>query len=672
MVDSIVIDFLNKINFKNNKAKEIIEKIFSFLSEEELFFTLNPSVSSIFSPFLFKDMTKSCKKIISTLENNENILIFGDKDVDGMIGTFLLKDFLDKYKLNFSSSSEIFFELPQGDENYGISPEVIEKYSKSVSLIITVDNGISAKEALRKSKELNVDVIITDHHELYSDEILELSYAVINPKVDKVGNYLSGSGVALFLILGLLIYYFYTEINLYTVLLNNTNEIQFVEISNFVPKVKNFKKDEFLRFITSEKRFITLEKKKNFIFLNQNHINSVIKQLPKITNIIDKFFLINDIIETFNIEDSFEKLITKFDIPAFLGTPQKISKALLLIHVFGKNEIKSFIDKYSPLVGLTVLSDNMPFLSYNKFFIQEATKRLTKTNIDSIRFLVNSKITKNDNIKVRDLTMSIIPFINSSGRMGKGKKVIELLLENDVKKIELLLEELKEIDNLRKSIVHSLLEKFYEKAKNDRVVVSESIEKGLISLLSTKIAMEVDYPIVIMSNGGSGEVFSGSARFRNGDVFSIMKSLSHYFENFGGHKRAAGFIISKNKIEDFVKDFLNTDYRKFTEEYTPLMKIEISKIKEFAKLLYSIEPLNDDLRPTFEDEITIEDYKKNGNLEQYLIKTNGEWIITNCSYKSISNLIGEKVKIIYSYEFKFNNKLQEEVFIPKILEIRNG
>ncbi|MFN4245409.1 MAG: DHHA1 domain-containing protein, partial [Brevinematia bacterium] len=524
-------------------------------------------------------------------------------------------------------------------------------------------------DAVDHANKEGIGVIITDHHEpLRVNEKVKIpqALAVINPKIEKIGQYLSGSGVAFLVILGLLMYYFYTEIDLYTIFHQNENNIvQLVKISNFVPKVRNFSKNEFLKFINSGR-------KGNFIFLNINHLNSTLNTFKGITNIINNFFLLNDIIKSFGIDSNFDELLNRWSVPTFLDLPQKISKILFLIHILGKREIKNFIDNYLPLVGLTVLSDNMGIISYNKFFVEESVKRLSKVQIDGIRFLISSRVMGNDTLKIRNLTMNLIPFMNSAGRMGKGKKVVELLLENDLKNIEVLFDELKKIDELRKNIFSRIFKEFYDRIKNNRILISESIEKGLISLLSTKVAMDVDYPIVVISNGGNGELFSGSARFRKGDMFSMMKLLSHHFENFGGHKKAVGFVIPKNNIDNFVNDFLKIDYKQFVEKYDPIMEISIFKFKEFANLLYSMEPLNDDLRPVFEDEVVIEDFKKDHNSGSNLVKIGNNWILAFCSDEILPSLIGRKAKIIFSYEFRFSSKLQDDLFIPKILEISNG
>ncbi|MEN2997621.1 MAG: DHH family phosphoesterase [Brevinematia bacterium] len=668
MRKKILQDFINEANLRSKEAKEaedLLDKIFSFLNDEELFYTLNPSISSMFSPFLFRDMFKSCDRIIKALSNNENILIFGDRDADGIIGTFILKNFLDEFKLHFNSSSEVFYEVPEENEVYGIVPECVESYRDRVSLIITVDNGISALDAAKRASELGVDMIITDHHQPYEDGILKFAFSVINPKMEGVGVYLSGAGVVFFLVLGLLILYFYKGIRLNSIFFfSDTSEFLLLEIEDFVSKVTTVGMNEISNLISSRE-------KENFVFIDAEHLKSVSALIPNLHSFVGKHFLINCIAKGLGLgKQDFSALCNKFRVADFCGLPEVLTKVLFLMHILGKTEIKKYLDRYLPLVGLTVLSDSMPFLSYNKFFVREATERISKVDVDSVRFIVSCRVGK-DRVSVNDLVMKVIPFVNSAGRMGRAGKVVELLLEKDLKEIKKLFGELEKLDFKRKEIATRFISSISEKIGKESVFVEPSLERGVISLISTKISSKVNFPVVVMSNGGNGDDFFGSARFRKGDVFSIMKSLSHYFKSFAGHKSAVGFVISKEKIDDFIRDFLAIDYTKFYEQVLPIMRIRILDFhRNYARLFYLVEPLNEELRPVFEDEVVLLDYKKDFLPDSYSVKIGDLWFTTVCNEEKVRSSLSKSVRILYSYEFRFDNELQQELFCPKILEIK--
>ena len=132
------------------------------------------SLNSIPQPETFKDINKATKRIIKAIKNNEKIVLIGDYDVDGIISTIIMLDFF-KYGLGY----ELEYIIPNRfDDGYGISKKIVETIK--ADLIITVDNGIGAIEAANECKKRNIDLIITDHHT--PDDILPVSYAIINPK----------------------------------------------------------------------------------------------------------------------------------------------------------------------------------------------------------------------------------------------------------------------------------------------------------------------------------------------------------------------------------------------------------------------------------------------------------------------------------------------------------
>jgi len=138
---------------------------------------LNPSLANIRSPFLMKNMARAVERIVTAVEKQEKILIFGDYDVDGVTGTTLLLEFL------LTVGADVSFYLPDRfREGYGLNRDYILQRAvpDNVRLIITVDCGISSVEAVRAANDHNIDVIVTDHHEI--PEVLPDAFAILNPK----------------------------------------------------------------------------------------------------------------------------------------------------------------------------------------------------------------------------------------------------------------------------------------------------------------------------------------------------------------------------------------------------------------------------------------------------------------------------------------------------------
>ncbi len=149
-------------------------------------------------PLLMKDMDRAAARIRRALSMRETVAVYGDYDVDGITSTCLLTDWLR------SRGLECYPYIPDRiGEGYGLNSAAIDTlHGKGVSLIISVDCGITAAEEAKHAKEVGVDLIITDHHECREQTIPE-AIAVIDPKQDDCmypNKDLAGVGVALKLV----------------------------------------------------------------------------------------------------------------------------------------------------------------------------------------------------------------------------------------------------------------------------------------------------------------------------------------------------------------------------------------------------------------------------------------------------------------------------------------
>lgn len=127
------------------------EDIINFLQENKDFS----------DPFLMKDMDKAVERITTAVENGEKICVYGDYDADGVTSTSLLYSYL-----RDSLGADVMFYIPtRTGEGYGMNKGAVDKiHSQGVTLIITVDNGISAREEIDYANSLGIDTVITDHH----------------------------------------------------------------------------------------------------------------------------------------------------------------------------------------------------------------------------------------------------------------------------------------------------------------------------------------------------------------------------------------------------------------------------------------------------------------------------------------------------------------------------
>ncbi|MFT0799943.1 single-stranded-DNA-specific exonuclease RecJ [Bacillus swezeyi] len=127
-------------------------------------------------PYLLKDMEKAVRRIKQAISEDEQIMIYGDYDADGVTSTTVLLQILKKY------AAQVDFYIPDRfKEGYGPNEAAFRQIKEEgYSLIVTVDTGIAAVHEAEVAKELGIDLIITDHHE--PGPVLPDAYAIIHPK----------------------------------------------------------------------------------------------------------------------------------------------------------------------------------------------------------------------------------------------------------------------------------------------------------------------------------------------------------------------------------------------------------------------------------------------------------------------------------------------------------
>lgn len=141
----------------------------------ELF--LHPVYESGHDPFLLPDMKPAVERLVRAREAQEHIMIYGDYDIDGLTATTVLLDAFESFGFRFVET----FIPNRFIEGYGMTIDAVERIAATgATLIVTVDCGSLSEEPITRAKELGVDVIVTDHHNVAPKQ--PPAVAVINPK----------------------------------------------------------------------------------------------------------------------------------------------------------------------------------------------------------------------------------------------------------------------------------------------------------------------------------------------------------------------------------------------------------------------------------------------------------------------------------------------------------
>ena len=179
-------------NLKSKPEKEKVQALQNALQVDEIIATLlvqrgienfeqaktffRPTLEDLHNPYLMKDMDKAVSRIEKAITNNENILVFGDYDVDGTTAVSLVSSYLRSFYPNVAT-----YIPDRYNEGYGISYLGIDyAEDNAISLIIALDSGIKSIDHVNYAKAKNIDFIICDHHR--PGDILPDAIAVLDPK----------------------------------------------------------------------------------------------------------------------------------------------------------------------------------------------------------------------------------------------------------------------------------------------------------------------------------------------------------------------------------------------------------------------------------------------------------------------------------------------------------
>jgi single-stranded-DNA-specific exonuclease len=155
-------------------AKLLVQRGIETFEQAKTFF--RPTLADLHNPYLMKDMDKAVARIENAIANNENILVFGDYDVDGTTAVSLVSSYLRSFYPNVAT-----YIPDRYAEGYGISYMGIDyAEDNNISLIIALDCGIKSIDHVNYAKAKNIDFIICDHHR--PGDILPDAVAVLDPK----------------------------------------------------------------------------------------------------------------------------------------------------------------------------------------------------------------------------------------------------------------------------------------------------------------------------------------------------------------------------------------------------------------------------------------------------------------------------------------------------------
>lgn len=585
---SDILNLCEKYNFlKKFQNNQTLSRIFSSIllrknitEGKDILYYIEEDLRFQHNPFLITGMEDAVDRIISAQEENENILIFGDSDVDGISSTAILYNQLKRMNIN------VQWRLPtQEDEEecFGLSKKAVEYcYNNDISLIITVDCGISNLEATAFANQLGIDVIITDHHN--PQEVLPDAIAVINPKHPQSlypYHLICGAAVSYKLVSALRFAqtdFYNAEICFLNISENKEEkcyEINCAKIKNLV-KIK-----ELNEKIYPEKTSIYDLKTINFI---QN-------QIIYVWNSQATKKLLNDIFGNgveFNFIDFSKEAVIIHPSLNSISTDELSELSLIAKYIpEEKTTINSLINLYTTycrkkiaeihknhvlqekedlqLVALATMADIMPMKNENRIFVKNGIKSIKENPCNGLKELLAKLQLDPQTVTSTDLSWTVIPCLNAAGRLKQPDTALQLLLEENAFERQKIAEKIFELNEERKELVSNSVFKVHEDAiktlnkyQNKICVVSSTeIPTGLTGLIANRLMTDFQVPSIAISEEPSEDKkFRGSIRIKKGLVATEFLSQfgDDFFSDVGGHDLAAGFSFDSNKLELFYKN----------------------------------------------------------------------------------------------------------------------
>lgn len=519
------------------------------------------------SPFMFAAMEDAVDRILDAKEENEKVLIFGDRDVDGVTSTTVLYDCLS------SMGIDVSYKLPGGDDAYGLSIQAVEEFAANYgSLIITVDCGISNNAEIAKAAELGLDVIVVDHHN--APETLPSPAIIIDPKTENSG-------------------YPFPDISGCAVVYKLVSAIRFSQSSWY-------KQDVTLLNVNKENSAVECVKVRNLVpvsrltqTIDQNTASLSDTNLPsylqgQLLLAWDAKTLSQDLQSLFgdgaqfNLVDIREEAAKLF--PKFASMTLTQLKGMSKMAKYGDHEpteiggfynifvtwVQKSLAKDFPsfakaeekdlqLVALAALADIMPMKNENRIFVKNGLKSINSGRIrPGLRELMAELNLTGKRINSIDLSWVVVAHLNAAGRLGQPELAAKLFITDSQNERLETAKQIIELNAERKQLCVDAWNYAGIQAKASIplhsnklcVVIDERINRGVSGILAGRLVSTYNVPAMAVTIV-DGIAIGSMRSCRDYDVTQFLNKMDDLFINHGGHNFAAGFSFKRERLAEF-------------------------------------------------------------------------------------------------------------------------
>ena len=431
-------------------VKKILEKR-GITEEDDIREFLSDRPQRTYDPFLLSDMREGVDLVLSAVDSDENICIYGDYDTDGITSISILFEVLTEVIVQAHSKSRLSYYIPSRfTEGYGLNNEAIDKIKKDgAQMIITVDCGSTSVGAVEHAKEEGLKILVTDHHNI-SDK--QADCLMINPK----------------------------------------------------------RKDD-----------------------------------------------------TYPCKDL-----------AGCGVAFKLAQALQRASGISRSTLNRTLD----LVAVGTVGDIVPLTDENRTIVKYGLAVIRKGEREGLRDLIGAISLEPSTVGSEEIAFGIVPNLNSTGRMDTATWGVRLMLAASRQRSIQMAEKITGFNDDRKYVQKKAFEKCCEIVERDLadkdmlIIDAGDIHEGIAGIVAGNIKEQYEKPTIILMD--SEESVKGTGRsIGEMDLYETLHRHAELFTKFGGHKKACGFSLDKEKVAEFISA-MDEDVAKQLEEDPELFREE--------------------------------------------------------------------------------------------------
>ena len=241
------------------------------------------------------------------------------------------------------------------------------------------------------------------------------------------------------------------------------------------------------------------------------------------------------------------------------GVGFKLCQGLNTIYKIPDNELYDLTD----LLTISIAADIVAMTGENRLLAKMGIKILRNTRKLGLRLLIPED--KLSTFDVSNIVFEIAPKINAAGRISQGKAAVELMVSDNLKNAQQMVENIMKLNAERRTLdsystegaMKQIADQQLEN-KYSTVVYDASWNKGVIGIVASRLIESYYKPTLVFTDGNNGEMVASARSVSDFDVHEALDLCSDHFLRFGGHQAAAGLSMEKDRFESFKIKFEKT------------------------------------------------------------------------------------------------------------------